>query len=315
MGDDVMFKKVLVPLDGTPQSNVALPFARMLARACESELVLVRVVDPAILSADERQERRVQVLRQLERVADELHTAGIQTDVRVSTGDPVTETVRVADVEHADAVVVATHSSLLERLVDTSTVRRLIARSRLPVFVMRPGGRRVTRIRTILAAVDGSPGGAQALDEAIALARLTDAAVVLVRVVPSPEHFGFDPLLARTLAARPQGGSEERALAAAEEYVNVVAERLRRHGIDATPRVMIGPVAERIVTAAEQVDADLIVMSTHGYLAPLRTVLGSTADKVVESAGRPVLLVRRTDRAGQKPKDLHVGESLAFPQT
>jgi nucleotide-binding universal stress UspA family protein len=180
---------------------------------------------------------------------------------------------------------------------------------------MRPGGRRVTRIRTILAAVDGSPGGAQALDEAIALARLTDAAVVLVRVVPSPEHFGFDPLLARTLAARPQDGSDERALAVAEEYVNVVTDRLRRRGIEATPRVMIGSAAERIVAAAEQLDADLIVMSTRGYLAPIRTLLGSTADKVVESAGRPVLLVRRTDRVGQKTEHAHIGESLAIPET
>jgi nucleotide-binding universal stress UspA family protein len=310
-----MFKKLLVALDGTPQSNVALPLARVLARACDSELVLVRVIDPAVLSADERQDQPAQVLRQLKRIGDELHMAGIQTDVRVSTGEPLTEILRVADVEHADALAVASHSSPLERPVDTSTVRRLIARSRLPVFAMRPGGRRVTRIRTILVAVDGSPGAAQALDEAITLARRTDAVLVLVRVVSSSENFGFDPLLVSTLGARPRRDSDERALAVAEEYVNVVADRIRCHGIEATPRVMIGSAAERIVTAAEQLDADLIVMSTHGYLAPTRTLLGSTADEVVDSAGRPVLLVRRTAGVGQKAEHADSGESLTVLRT
>ena len=69
---------------------------------------------------------------------------------------------------------------------------------------------------------------------------------------------------------------------------------------------MVGLPAERIVAAAEQVDADLIVMSTHGYQAPLRTLLGSVADEVVRHAGRPVVLVRRTDVKGG-PVGLHVG--------
>ena len=295
-----MFKRLLIALDGTPQSNAALPFARGLAQACRSEVILVRVIDPAVLSPDERLELPARVLEQLKHIADELRPSGIPADVRVSTGDTVSEILRVADAEHADGLVVTTHSSLLERLVDTSTVRRLVARSHLPVFVLRPGGRRVTRLGTLLAAVDGSPGGAQALDEAIALARQTGAALVLVRVISSPEHFGFDPLLATTLGAQPHPDSDAQLLAEAEEYVNVQAGKIRAHGIDATGKVMVGPAAERIVAAANQLDADLIVMSTHGYLAPVRTLLGSTADKVVESAGRPVLLVRRTDRVGQE---------------
>jgi hypothetical protein len=53
MGDDTIFKKVLVALDGTPQSNVALPFGRVLGLACialarltRAALVLVRAVSP-----------------------------------------------------------------------------------------------------------------------------------------------------------------------------------------------------------------------------------------------------------------------------
>jgi nucleotide-binding universal stress UspA family protein len=306
-----MFTKLLVPLDGTPQSNAALPFACVLAQATGSGLVLVRIIDPAVVGPEERLEHSPRVLDQLKRIADELRPLGIPTDVRVSAGEVVSEILRVADREHVDALAVATHSTLLERLVDTSVARRLIARASIPVFVLRPDGRRATRIGTLLAAVDGSPGGAQALDEAIALARQTGAALVLVRVVSSPEHFDFDPLLATTLAAQPHADSDARALADAEQYVNVQAGRIRAHGIDATGRVMVGPAADRIVAAANQLDADLIVMSTHGYLAPLRTLLGGTADKVVESAGRPVLLVRRTDRVGPQAHEATASESMS----
>jgi nucleotide-binding universal stress UspA family protein len=213
----------------------------------------------------------------------------------------VTEILRAAETEHADALVVATHASMLERLLDTSTARRLVARSRLPVFVLRPGGPPVTRIQNVVAAVDGSPGGAEALDQAVTLARLTSAVLVLVRVISPPVHFGFDPLLSTTLGAPSQGDSDERARAAAEQYVNELAAGIRAHGVNATPRLMVGSPAERIVAAAAKLNADLIVMSTHGYLAPLRTLLGSTADKVVQSAGRPVLLIRRADRVGSHP--------------
>jgi nucleotide-binding universal stress UspA family protein len=281
-----MFNTLLVPLDGTPQSNAALPFARVLAQKSGARLLLVRVVDPSVLSPDERQSQPPQLLEQLKRIAEEL---------RVSTGEVLTEILQTVDVEHADALILATHAGALERLLDTSTARRLIARSRMPVFVLRPGGRRVVEFQTLLVAVDGSPGAAQALDEAISLARLTGAAIVPVRVIPKPEHFGFDPLLATTLGARPDEGADAHALAVAEQYVNEVARKLRAHGLTASPKVMVGAPAERIVAAADEVDADVIVMSTRAYLEPLRSLIGSTADEVVQTARRPVLLVRRTD--------------------
>jgi nucleotide-binding universal stress UspA family protein len=302
-----VFEKLLVAMDGTAESHVALPFARVLAQACRSRLVLVRVVDSAVLSPDECQSQSAQALEELKRIANDLYTSGIYAEARVGTGDAATEILRTAEAEQADALIIATHASLLERLLDTSTARRLLARSRLPVFVLRPGGPPVTHIQNVVAAVDGSPGGAQALDQAVALARLTGAALVLVRVISPPVHFGFDPLLSRTLGAPSHGESDERARAAAEQYVNELVAGIRARGVNATPCLMVGSPAERIVTAAAKLDADLIVMSTHGYLAPLRTLLGSTADRVVQTARRPVLLIRKR-RVGSQPDHTNVSE-------
>jgi nucleotide-binding universal stress UspA family protein len=44
---------------------------------------------------------------------------------------------------------------------------------------------------------------------------------------------------------------------------------------------------------ADEVDADLVVMSTHALTGPVRTLLGSVADAVVRTGRHPVLLVKR----------------------
>jgi hypothetical protein len=55
-------------------------------------------------------------------------------------------------------------------------------------------------------------------------------------------------------------------------------------------------VADAIMRSADEVGADLIVMSTHALTGPARALLGSVADMVVRNARRPVLLPRRRAR-------------------
>jgi nucleotide-binding universal stress UspA family protein len=131
----------------------------------------------------------------------------------------------------------------------------------------------------------------------------TTASLAVVQVVPLREYVAFDPLIATRLGGQRDGDVDARARAEAEEYVNEVARRLRAHGVTATSRVMVGSPAHQIVAAASQLDADVIVMSTHGYSGAMRTLAGSTADKVVHAAGRPVLLVRRTDGQASSAAD------------
>ena len=60
---------------------------------------------------------------------------------------------------------------------------------------------------------------------------------------------------------------------------------------------MKGQVVNAIERLADDVDSDLIVMSTHALTGPARAVLGSVADELVRTSNRPVLLVRRPDSA------------------
>ena len=56
--------------------------------------------------------------------------------------------------------------------------------------------------------------------------------------------------------------------------------------------VEVGPAAEKIMEAAKEKDADLIVMATHGRTGFSHALMGSVAEKVVRQAPCPVLTIR-----------------------
>jgi nucleotide-binding universal stress UspA family protein len=177
-----------------------------------------------------------------------------------------------------------------------------LKKTELPLILVRPGGRRVTRIRKLLVPVDGSPGGLMALQAADAIAQTTGASIKLVEViVPIPMLAYAAPYDTGGLAFYDSAWDDD-ALAAARTYVEAVGERMRArgHAVDAEAR-MAPSVAEGITDTAATGNADLIVMSTHALTGPPRAILGSVADSVVRTSPCPVLLVKRAaSRATQR---------------
>jgi nucleotide-binding universal stress UspA family protein len=289
-----MLQKLLVPLDGTPQAASALPPARALARAVGASLVLLRVVaednrhgaggvDPVVEAEDN-----------LTRVAAELRsgsTLAVETAVR--RGNPAQRIVEEVLARGVDLVVMATHGrSGLPRAVLGSVAERVLVHSPVPVVLYRPGGKRVTAIATILVPVDGSPGGALALSAAATLARATGAQLVVLQVAVPILTALTDNAAGALLYAYDPAWDEE-VLAAAQQYVGSLATRLQASGLRAEGRVVSGQVVQMVDETADEVDADLVVMSTHALTGPVRTLLGSVADAVVRTGRHPVLLVKR----------------------
>ena len=80
------------------------------------------------------------------------------------------------------------------------------------------------------------------------------------------------------------------------DYLSKTGEALRGGGAAVLPRVAFGKPWDEIVKAAEEVDADLIAMSTHGRSGIGRWAFGSVTDRVLRAEGRiPILLIRAQD--------------------
>jgi nucleotide-binding universal stress UspA family protein len=170
---------------------------------------------------------------------------------------------------HIDLIVMATSGrSGLHRLLLGSVAGRVVHASSAPVVLLRPGECSAERLQTILVPIDGTPGGALALAMAAPLARACGARIVLLQAST------YDAV-------------------AAQRSVELIAARLLRVGLAAEARGVLGLPEKAIVDCADEVDADLIVMSTRARHGPLRSILGSVADEVVRTCRRPVMLVQR----------------------
>jgi nucleotide-binding universal stress UspA family protein len=284
-----MFRQIIVPLDGSATAATALPPARALAKQTGAELTLVRVVPPS-LGLVNRKAAAADLY--LQRIAAELAKGDLGVVTVVPEGEaPVEQIVETVRTRGADLVVMATHGrGGLHRALRGSVAEQVLGNSPVPVLLVRPGGHRVTRVRTLLVPVDGTPGAALALGTAVPLAQATGAKIVLLQVVPPGAYYYTGGWNLVDL------GSDEEAVAGAQRYVSGMAGRLERAGVAAEGRATLGRVSETIVETAAAVDADCIVMSAHALTGPVRTLLGSTADEVAHAARCPVLLVRQGAR-------------------
>jgi nucleotide-binding universal stress UspA family protein len=144
----------------------------------------------------------------------------------------------------------------------------------------------------ILVPVDGSATSDLGLTEAIKLAQLTRAKLVLVHIVDMVAVSAGPPAQAAGLIEAMREAGEEilaRNRLTAEK-AGVAAESIRLES-------MSHRVSHHVVEEASRRNADLIVMGTHGRRGVGRMLLGSDAEQVVRSATVPVLLVRARNGA------------------
>lgn len=144
-------------------------------------------------------------------------------------------------------------------------------------------------IRTILVPVDFSACSTRVVRSATSLAARLGARLHIVHVGEMPA--GVDATTRLHLGERRQTAGEllaHDALPRLEPY----AALARAAGVDASVAEAFGPIARTVLTVADRVEADLIVMGTHGRTGLMRLVLGSVAEAVVQGADVPVMLIR-----------------------
>lgn len=276
-----MADTLLVPLDGSPLAERAVPFAAQLAANGAGRLVLAHVATPAADAAP----------YDLSAVADGLREQGLSVLTQLLTapnGVPAAldDLVRTLP---ADLVVMSTHGrGGLRRSIFGSVADGLIRRTATPALLIPPGCKHVWpehRPALILVPLDGSDLAEQALGPAEKLAARSDAELLLVRVLSPVLHTRYR---AGRLTLASAGFDE---VEDAWSYLSAHADRLRALGRRVSIWVLVGAPAAAIAEAARTEHADAIVMTTHGRHGVGRLLLGSTTDGVLQRTGAPVLLV------------------------
>jgi nucleotide-binding universal stress UspA family protein len=149
----------------------------------------------------------------------------------------------------------------------------------------------MTALKKVLCPVDLSKETGSAAAEAASLAHALGAELVLLHVIGEPALAGLgQPLLA------PSEVSPFTLPKLAEEYrveisarLTRLGNKLRTGGLQVSTMLMRGAPHEAICTAADDAQADLIVMGTHGRTGLSHLLLGSVTERVVRTAKVPVM--------------------------
>jgi len=209
-----MFKKILVPLDGSALSNSVLPHVRALAACCGSEVVLLRVipeigmrvVTPAVIAQtveqtvaslppvlpDDLSMYEASARGQLEAVVAELAAAGLRAKARLGSGPVVEGILDAAAEEAADLIAMSTHGrGGLNRFLLGSIASQVVQHANVPVLLVRAKAEAkmadACAYRRILVPLDGSDFSRAVLPYVKALAACNHAEVLLLQAVPEPE--------------------------------------------------------------------------------------------------------------------------------
>lgn len=157
-----MFKKLLVPLDGSRFSSRAIVYASEVAQHFDAEIILLQVIKPtspvpatagdvpgmaspvgtemtiqAALLSDKKNTARAR--RYLSRKLQPIKNKGIKVAREVIKGDPSKAIKDYAYEKHVDLVVMTTHGkSGLKRAIMGSVADAIIRESGIPVLVVKP---------------------------------------------------------------------------------------------------------------------------------------------------------------------------------
>jgi nucleotide-binding universal stress UspA family protein len=311
-----MFKSILVPLDGSPFSEHALPMACEIARRAGANLRLVHVhapsaspiyvegepvIDENLASRSQAHEERylAQIKHQLAEVV------GSDLKVTVELLDRplesmVSESLATFLAAHIattapDLVVMTTHGrSGLTRAWLGSVADTLVRLSHTPTLLLRPQDGAPDFVhrplfKHILILLDGTPLAEQILEPALTFGAIMQAESTLLRVVET-DIFPSYLLLPQAKGYIPQVIEETEIQA--QNYLTGVALRFQDKEHIHT-RVVLGDHAASTILAEAQRHTDvLIACATHGRSGLAQLLLGSVADKVLRGATTPMLMVR-----------------------
>ncbi len=309
-----MFRKILVPLDGSLRAEQALPVAARIARASHGSIHLLEVISPVVdygggfalapmMTGEAIEAEMTSATDYLKVVAASELLLGIRTTTEVVFGLSAQCILEAAKPGETDLIVLCSHGRTgFTRWALGSVAHTLAHESEVPALILReskstPLPSAVGRAwpSCALVPLDGSELAEAALAPAASLvaslAAPEQGVLHLVQVVglyQTSAEEGFASEL------------NEEAVERAKTYLVKVAERLQAQDqqvrLSITSSVALEKdVAGTLVSLAEHGEtgaSDLIAISTHGRHGLQRWVMGSVTERILNASKLPILIVR-----------------------
>ena len=225
-----------------------------------------------------------------------LAKAGLTASPQRLVGHPGEEISALAEREKADLIVMGSHGhSALHNLVAGSVTSNVLARTRIPLLVLRKREAPEADALKVGIAIDGSKYGREAVKYVVRHADLFGAAPELTLIYVASDFAGalMPDMAGIALPAFSVDDIEGMQKKAFEIAVAPARKLLAKGKIVAKEACLIGNPGDELADYATRKKLDLLVMGSHGYGAFKAAVLGSTTRRVLAHSKVPLLVVRR----------------------
>lgn len=272
---------IVVPIDFSEQSIIALKQSYNIARFTKSEILLVNIIDEDFLKTLEHlfsnqsyeDPIRDQIQVKLDDLANKAQAeAGVKVNTTIRRGKVYEEIVHIADETDAKFIIMGTHGAVgLKKKFIGSNAARVIKEANCPVITIK-GHDHHRGCKKIVLPLDLSKETKEKIDKAIELAGFFGSAIYIISIVQTDDEFIMNKLTRQMNQVK--GIIESNNIPVFAEFIN---------GKD---------IPHEVINYAEKVDADLIIIMTQQEIYWTEMFIGFASQEVINNSNIPVLCIR-----------------------
>jgi len=275
-------KKILIPVDFSDQSLIALGQSYNLAKKYKAELTLLYVIEDngfvsKFFSKQQDEDIKKQIEENLTKLAADVEKkTGLQVETMVARGSVYEKVVEVADMISALFVIMGTNgaTNIRKKFIGSNTLR-VVREANVPVITIH-GQHHRDGCKNIVLPLDLTKETREKVNFTIELAKLGDgSAVRIVSVLFSTDEFVVNRLT---------------------RQLQQVKTFIEKQGVDCTAEIIKGvkkeeTLAAAIISYAHKVEGDLIVIMTQQEQDFTLRFIGSSAQEIINTSDIPVVSI------------------------
>lgn len=279
-------RHIIVPIDFSEQSQIALSQTYNLARMSNADITLLHVIDEALFSsvlhlftAKENQEEllRIGIQTKLDELANDARAkSGLVFKTRIEKGKIYEVVSAVAQEMNAAFIVMGTsgETTLKKKFIGSNAVR-VISDAPCPVITIK-GKQHHSGCNTIVLPLDLSKETKEKVDKCIEIAKFFGSTVKVMTVLVTHDEFLMNKLV---------------------RQMEQVVEIISKHGITCTGEFHNqSDISDGVIAYSEKVNADLIIIMTQKELEWRQFIIGTESQQIINGTEIPVCSIRPIER-------------------
>jgi nucleotide-binding universal stress UspA family protein len=311
-----MFNRILVPLDRSALAECVLPHVSAIARAFDSQVLLLTVLDagerdsklPSVDPVD-WQIQKAEAETYLQKIARQEQEAGLKkVETHILEGKAEERIIEFSESQEINLIILSSHGrSGLSGWNVSSVVQKIIYRAYTSIMIVRayqpinPDQLDIQYSR-LMVPLDGSQRAETVFPVASSLAQYYDAELFFVHVVRKPEMPRRTPLKPEDVDLAE--GIIERNQSEARKYLEEIQRRFSgnvRTRLEISDRVNF-----TLHEVAKQEEIDMVLLSAHGYSGESKWPYGSVVISFISYGNTPLLIVQDILRNHLREMDAEV---------